>query len=281
MNSNSFRITVLVENTVRKSGLLGEHGLSYWIAVDKYRVLFDTGQGQTLAHNTTHLGIDLARANAIVLSHGHYDHTGGLRFAFNIADKAKLFLHPQAQGRRYSMHNGQGREIGFASLTEQELQQDSKRLVWTHQPMKVVPGVFVTGPIPRQTDYEDTGGDFYLDPKGEQADPILDDQAIYMKTGSGVVVLLGCAHAGVINTLNYIRTLVKEPIHSVIGGMHLVHASPLRMAQTITALRQMNLHCLAPAHCTGPAATAALWSAFPEQIADSSVGAQWKFAQPT
>jgi 7,8-dihydropterin-6-yl-methyl-4-(beta-D-ribofuranosyl)aminobenzene 5'-phosphate synthase len=276
---NPVRVTVLVTNTASGPGLLGEHGLSFWIDIGSHRVLFDTGQGQALAPNASRLRIDLAGADAIVLSHGHYDHTGGLRCAFGVANDAKLFLHPQAVVRRYSGRNGHGREIGLASITEQELRQEEHRLVWTTQPTEIVPGVFATGEIARRTAYEDTGGDFFLDPACGEPDPILDDQAVYFDTDVGVVVILGCAHAGVVNTLDYIHTLTQRPIHAVIGGTHLVNASPQRLVQTIAALRSMNLKIIAAAHCTGPRAMAALWTAFPDQISDCSVGTQWTFTK--
>jgi 7,8-dihydropterin-6-yl-methyl-4-(beta-D-ribofuranosyl)aminobenzene 5'-phosphate synthase len=271
------RIMVVVEDTVRKQGLLGEHGLSFWIDTGAHCVLFDTGQGHVLAPNSSRLQIDLARADAIVLSHGHYDHTGGLRIAFHMANRAKLYLHPQAVIRRYAGSGDQGREIGWASLTKQELRQKEHRRVWTTSPTQVVPGLFATGEIPRQTDYEDTGENFFLDAACREPDPILDDQAVYMDTAAGVVVIQGCAHAGVINTLNYIRQVTQRPIHGVIGGTHLVNASPERMTRTIAALRGMNLKFIAPGHCTGPRATAALWTAFPEIVTDCSVGMQWEF----
>lgn len=273
------KITVLVENMSRKPGLLGEHGLAYWIETHAHRVLFDTGPGHTLAPNTHQLQINLADADAIVLSHGHYDHTGGLRQALTLARKAKLFLHPQTLIHRYSGRDGRRREIGLTSITESELRQYESRLVWTTHPTEIVPGVFATGEIPRLTSYENTGGDFFLDASGCNPDPILDDQALYVETDSGVVVILGCAHAGVINTLNYIRRLTKRPIYAVIGGTHLIHASRERITQTITALRVMNIQLIAPIHCTGPRALAALWTAFPKQIFDGSVGTQLNFPQ--
>ena len=89
-------LTILVENTARGAGILGEHGLSYWIDTGAHRVLFDTGQGMALVPNAVRLGIDLARAEAIVLSHGHFDHVGGLEAALRAAPHAPLFLHPRA-----------------------------------------------------------------------------------------------------------------------------------------------------------------------------------------
>jgi 7,8-dihydropterin-6-yl-methyl-4-(beta-D-ribofuranosyl)aminobenzene 5'-phosphate synthase len=293
--SDSIRITCLVENTVRRQGCLGEHGLAYWIEAAAGRVLFDTGGGQTLAVNARRLGIDVAQADAIVVSHGHYDHTGDLRFAFTQAQRAMLFLHPGATRARYSgriaaaqpglsTRDGdmaRGRAVGLASMSEPELRQAEPRVTWTSRPTEVLPNLFATGEIPRLTDYEDTGGALYLDADCRMADPIQDDQALYMDTEGGIVVILGCAHAGIINTLTYVRQLSGGPIHAVIGGTHLLNASPQRLSQTIAALRAMDLKLIAPAHCTGPRASAALWTAFPDQIADSCVGAQWTFKQPS
>lgn len=273
----NIRITVLVENTSRQPGLLPEHGLSYWIETNTHCVLFDTGQGPALASNARQLRIVLKRTDAIVLSHGHYDHTGGLNFAFHQAGKAQLFIHPQAVIRRYAQSQGQRREIGLCSMTEQEIGQEKDRLVWTDHPTEIVSGVFTTGPIPRCTNYEGTGGNFFLDSACTMPDPILDDQAVYMDTDVGIVVLLGCAHAGIVNTLNYIQTLTQRPIHAVIGGTYLINASYTRIDQTIADLRGMNLNLLVPTHCTGPQAMEALWSNFPAKMAECQVGAQWIF----
>ncbi|MCC7406610.1 MAG: MBL fold metallo-hydrolase [Phycisphaeraceae bacterium] len=273
----SVRVIVLVENTVRRQGLIGEHGLAYWIEAGGRHVLFDTGQGQALAHNAERLGLDLSAVEAVVLSHGHYDHTGGLGVAIERSPGARIFLHPQATRRRYSGRGEKTREIGLASVSEAELRGRRERLVWTQGPTEVLPGVMATGEVPRETDYEDTGGDFYLDAQGHEADPILDDQAVYFDTSAGVVVILGCAHAGIINTLRYVQRLTGRPIHAVIGGTHLVNAGTERINKTIEALQAMGLKVFAPAHCTGPRAMAALWTAFPEQIADCSVGMGWTF----
>ena len=139
-------------------------------------------------------------------------------------------------------------------------------------------GVFVTGEIPRANTYEDTGGAFFLDAAGTQPDPLMDDQALVIDLGRSVVLLLGCAHSGVVNTLNHVQHLTNgKPVSAVIGGLHLGSASDERIQQTIARLRNTQLEMLAPAHCTGWPATAQLWQAFPEIFRPAGVGTVFEF----
>jgi 7,8-dihydropterin-6-yl-methyl-4-(beta-D-ribofuranosyl)aminobenzene 5'-phosphate synthase len=127
-------------------------------------------------------------------------------------------------------------------------------------------------------DFEDTGGPFYLDAQCQRPDPLVDDQALFFETPQGTVVLLGCAHAGVINTLRYVLALTdNRPLHAVLGGMHLVHASTERVSRTIEEFKWLGVEMLGPAHCTGRSAVAALSSAFPGQILACNVGSQFEF----
>lgn len=271
-------VTFLSENTARRPGILGEHGLAYWIRAGDSRVLFDTGQGLVLNSNSERLDIDLAKAGAIVLSHGHYDHTGGLDVALARAPRAPVFVHPAAFLPRYSLGHGQARQIGMDSSVLKKLVAENQPLVLTEEPTEIVPGLHATGQIPRETDFEDTGGPFFLDKEGTLPDPIADDQALYFETDGGTVVILGCAHAGVINTLSYIQRLTgNAPIYAVIGGMHLLNASPDRMRKTISALREMDPQWIGPAHCTGPFATAELFMSFPEKRLACHAGAKLRF----
>lgn len=274
------RITTLVENTASGRGTLGEHGLSFWIEAEGHHVLFDTGQtGDVLLHNAHLRGIDLAAAEAIVLSHGHYDHTGGLAAVLNQTHLPRLLLHPGALARRFSRHHdGSVQDIGIpVDLTEASLRPRAQ-LVWTSQPTAIVPGLMVTGNIPRVTDYEDTGGDFHLDRACTQPDPIVDDQAVFFDTSEGVVIVLGCAHAGVVNTIMHVQSLVPgRPIHAVMGGMHLLHTTAKRMDATVSALRALDVKLLAPTHCTGAQAAARLWAEFPDRWKPCPAGSRFTF----
>ena len=269
------RITVLVENTAFGRGVCGEHGLAFWIEAGSQRVLFDTGQtGEVLVHNAEQLGIDLASVDAVVISHG------GLREVLQRAPGARLFLHPGALARRFTRRrDGAVHEIGIPSgIDDVFLREHAASLTYTDQSTAITPWLQVTGQVPRVNDLEDTGGDFYLDQACKGTDPIVDDQATFLDTPDGSVVLLGCGHAGVVNTLQHVQELTGgRPIHVVIGGMHLINASPDRVDWTVRALRGYTVGLLAPAHCTGARAQARLWSEFQDSWMPCPVGTRFEF----
>ncbi|RLC19902.1 MAG: MBL fold metallo-hydrolase [Deltaproteobacteria bacterium] len=267
-------VTVLVENTARDRGTIGEHGLAFWIETGSARILFDTGQGMALPNNAKRLDIPLDRTDAVVLSHGHYDHTGGLLQVLAGAPGATVHAHPGVFDPKFARNpDGTSRAIGMPEPDEAGVRKRARDLVLNRGPVEVADGIFITGEIPRVTSFEDTGGPFFLDPGCTRPDPVLDDQALFFDTPAGLVVILGCAHAGVINTLRHIRGLAGDrPVHAVMGGMHLVAASRRRMDRTLEELQGIDPDRLGPAHCTGMAACVALWTAFPGRCFACRVG---------
>jgi 7,8-dihydropterin-6-yl-methyl-4-(beta-D-ribofuranosyl)aminobenzene 5'-phosphate synthase len=269
-----FRITVLAENTAGEPNLLGEHGLAFWIEADGRRILFDTGQGRVIRHNAEQLNIPLDTAEMVVISHGHFDHTGGLRAVLGSDSQKQVYLHPSALETKYARRKTPPhRNIGIPAADEEALQRQTPTVRWTRDPTELIGGVHVTGEIPRRNDFEDTGGPFYRDESCTEPDPLLDDQALYVETPAGTVVVLGCAPAGVVNTLDYIAEQTgRNPVYAVLGGMHLVRANPKRLEATAEALERYGVQRIGTAHCTGMRAASYLWSRLPSECFECSVG---------
>ena len=275
---SNLNITVLTENSAKGRGLLAEHGLSFWIEEGDKKILFDTGQGLALKHNAQHLGINLVSADAIVLSHGHYDHTSGLPDALAGTMGRPVFLHPDALSTRYTRNpDGTAREVGMSKPVAGIVQCEAQ-IYRVEQPTQLTEKAWCTGPIPRTNEYEDTGGPFFKDKECRVLDEILDDQAVFIETETGTVVVLGCAHSGVINTLHYIQKLTNnKPVCAVLGGMHLLNADSQRMQSTLAELHRLPIQRLSPCHCTGFQAMASLSKAFPAQYEAVGVGSVLQF----
>jgi len=267
-------ITTLIDNNA-SGNLQSEHGLSFWLEYQDKRVLFDTGQTYLILKNAETLGANLADTDAIVLSHGHYDHTGGLKAVLNIASRANLYLHPETLKAKFSRKNNETKMIGIPDSAKEMIHAlaDKKKVIWTEMPTEVFPRLFITSRIPRITDYEDVGGDFFLDSNCNKPDTLPDDQAMFYDSPKGLIVLLGCAHAGVVNTLDYITKLSGEKhVYAVIGGMHLLNASVERLEHTIEAFKQYDVQKIHMAHCTGGKTVEKFKSVFPSQCFVCSAG---------
>ena len=250
--SSGIQITVIADNRA-DAPLVSEHGLALWIESGSRKILLDTGQGESFFTNASLLGIDIRETDALVLSHGHYDHTGSVSGVLKEAPQVDVYLHPAAFLPRYSLRGGQARSVQVPGTAMSSIvAHPESKVHWVHGVTAVDGGINITGPVPRKTDFEDTGGPFFLDPGGRTPDPIRDDLALWINTDEGLVICTGCCHSGIVNTLSYImRCSGEKRVKKIIGGLHLVNAGRERLKRTVEELNKLNIEELIPCHCTG------------------------------
>jgi len=242
-------------NKVR-GNLLSEHGLSLLIETDQgRRVLLDTASTErTFRNNLDCLGLRPGDLDAVFISHGHYDHLGALPFL--LREGVPCHTHPLTfQAKRYSDASGPRRYIGASPELLSLLEEHPP--ICDSAPRELVPGVSTTGEIMRTTSFE-VPSSFVIDRGGvDFPDLIQEEQAIYVSTKKGPLLLTGCGHAGIVNIVSQVRQLTGQDICLVAGGFHLGGTSPDRLARTISGLKGLGVENIAPMHCTGFQATKA------------------------
>lgn len=241
----NIQISVIVENLAH-APFTAEHGLALLVSCDGRQILFDTGAGEALRPNADFMNIDLDRITDVVLSHGHKDHTGGLA---KITPE-RVWHTPEITISHFSRHPD--RPVSNITMPEDSVQVlHSAEQIAVDAFREMIPGVWLTGPIPRISG-ETAGGPFFHDPEGHHVDVIHDEQAMLFENG---FLIQGCCHAGIINTLEYCRKCAPEiHIHSILGGLHLLHAGEERLKQTADYLHQYGVKRLYLMHCTGAGA---------------------------
>jgi len=269
------KITMLVENTVGTSqGLIGEHGLSFLVEHDDGKLLFDTGQGMALLNNAVKMGSSPQEFTRVVLSHGHYDHAGGVKTLVESGARFDLIAHPDAFAEKVAMYPGKGFiPIGNPAGTEY-LRENGISVKLVSDPLELAPGIMTTGEIPMKTDFEKIEPMLFVRVNGkEMPDPLADDQALIIDTNKGVVVLLGCAHRGVVNTLMRVQELTgKNTVYAVIGGFHLERAPEDQIKKTADALGEFGVRQICPSHCTGIRAVKHILDVFGNKFTAANVG---------
>ena len=251
-----------------------------WVEAGGKCILLDTGQGKALVENARRLGVPLEKTDILVLSHGHYDHTGGVADVLNMAPGVRIVFHPDALRPMYSLHPGKpARQIGMPPSARSAVAgMKNTSITSAAQPVPLAACIGVTGPIPRETAFEDVGGPFFRDPQGKEKDPLVDDQALWIDSAEGLIVCTGCCHAGLINTLNYLKRLREDrPIRAVLGGFHLLGADHHRIARTLDALGSISPGLIAPCHCTGEGAVRAFRGALGDRVVAGLSGMTFRF----
>ncbi len=276
---SGLRVMTLLDNTVNSLGPLAHWGLSTLLTYAdpdgvSRRVLVDTGSDPyCLIKNAKSLKVDLGGLDAIILSHGHLDHTAATVEVVRLNPGITIHAHPSTfDERNYISEKGERRRQsppkgeGLA-----ELKEAGAKLVYSRDPREVAPGVWATGEVPRrsfETIMELSGGKVVREEEGgEVEDLIPDDQSVFLTLrGLGLVVVTGCAHSGTLNTLSYVQELTGEQPRALLGGTHLTQRKTGYITRTIEGLRGYGLALLSPSHCTGFQAAAQLAAAFPESF---------------
>jgi 7,8-dihydropterin-6-yl-methyl-4-(beta-D-ribofuranosyl)aminobenzene 5'-phosphate synthase len=260
------RIVTLIENNagIRKE-LHFEHGLSLWVERGGRAVLFDTGAGGSFLRNAVLLGVDVSRAEAVVVSHGHSDHSGGVRALFGSTPlRAPLVTGPHFFDQKYAHEHGGHHYLG-PDFDESWLVSAGigHRAAGSGAPgstVELIPGVHALNGFVRRHPEEADNPRFVAarggarSPEDFVVDDFRDEICLVVETGRGFVVALGCAHPGAMNMLDQVRSTFGGRIRAVIGGTHLMDADAGRISATLDYLRSLGCERIGIAHCSGDAA---------------------------
>lgn len=244
------KVTILTDNMAGPR-FIATHGFSCYIEAD-INVLFDTGPDTTYIENAKRLNLNL-KPDYIVLSHGHWDHGNGLEF---FTDKVKLLCHPACFSRRYSKVKDRyvGLSLNSEDIGERFVLKESK------EPVYLSKSVIYLGEIPRLNDFEAQQTDF-VDDKGSD-DFIFDDSAIVIRSGEGLIIISGCAHAGICNTIEYAKKITGiNKVEAVFGGFHLKSQGE-QTIRTINYLQKSGITKVFPSHCTSLPALSKFYNSF-------------------
>ena len=271
------KITIICENTVGRRIGLGEHGFSALIETDKGNYLFDTGSGHSVVRNSLELNKDLRTIKNIFLSHGHYDHTGGLPEVLKLRGKVDVHAHPHVFLDRIHVIKENGKETKkFVGLPYKKtyLELLGANFILHKDFTEIDKGVFLTGEVPRKTPFEKPDPVLLAEIDGKiNQDIFSDDQSLILDTEKGLILVLGCAHSGMINIINYvINKTGKENFYALLGGTHLDFLTQEQLEASIKALKKMEIEKIGVCHCTGMRAAFRLHHEFGERFFYGHVG---------
>ncbi len=250
-------LRIVVLSTMLAEAGLGEWGFAALVEADGRQILFDTGaHPRTVLENAKELGIDLSAVEDVVLSHNHEDHTGGLlTLRRELSAKNPRALHRVHVGKGifWSRPEKEGREGNTMIETRRQFEAGGGTFIEHEGPVQLLPGLWLTGPVPRTHPERNwSGKGLVKKPEGVVEDNIPEDQSLVADTARGLVLLAGCGHAGIVNTIDYARKIVRPaPLHAAIGGFHLFAATDAHLQWTSDQLSTFGLENLMGAHCTG------------------------------
>jgi len=268
-----------------------EHGLAYYVETvvngKTSGCMFDYGLDPIgVMNNMALLGIDLGKANAFSLSHGHFDHWMGALSILRanqskIAGGTPFYVGDEAFARRYSLRPGGTEAMDLGQLKKEDIEALGLKVVEVKDPVQIIPGAYISGNIDRVTAYEKVPPSLLIK-RGEKPEPddFRGEQALFFNVkGKGLVVLSGCAHVGIVNTAKQAQKVAgTDKIHAVMGGFHLIGAKPEVIQNTIADIKAMKPDYIAPTHCTGFEAIVAFSKEMPKEFILNTAGTQYTFA---
>jgi 7,8-dihydropterin-6-yl-methyl-4-(beta-D-ribofuranosyl)aminobenzene 5'-phosphate synthase len=268
-----------------------EHGLAYYVETvvqgKTSSCMFDYGLDSVgVMNNIALLGLDLGKANAFSLSHGHFDHFMGALSILKqnqsrIAAGTPFYVGEEAFARRYSLRPGTTEAMDLGQLSKGDIEALGLKVVEVKNPVQMIPGAYISGNIERVTTYEKVPPTLLIK-RGEKPEPddFRGEQAVIFNVkGKGLVVLSGCAHAGIVNTVKHAQKITGiDKIHAVMGGFHLINAKPEIIQNTVADIKAMKPNYIVPTHCTGFEAIVAFGKEMPSEFIVNTAGTQYTFA---
>ncbi len=270
-----YTITILADNnTITDRYFLGEPALSILIEAEGKNILFDTGYSDVFIQNAAKCNKDLSKLDYIILSHGHNDHTGGLKYLLDYFKyknhKPEIIACLDVFKQRYDNIDGD-----FGCPVEKIQIESIFNIKYTKEPYFITDNIVFLGEIPRNNDFE-AKQPVGLLKESNVPDFVQDDSAVALKTGKGLVIITGCSHAGIVNICEHAKQVCKaDKIFSIIGGLHLENVTQKQLESTAEYLKNLNLSSLYACHCTGFQAQCRLNSI--TNIKESGSGLEIKF----
>lgn len=240
------KITTLIDNVVYGKNLFGEHGFCLLIETDNQKIMFDTGRSGIFADNAKTLGIDISEIDALVISHGHYDHTGGIEKFVELNDKAPIYIKKEALFRKYKSKTTYiGIPFDSAKI--------EKRLIYVKEKIEIAKGFFIIPDIKIYNDFDTHFKNMYIQ-NGQNEfieDNFFDEQFLVIKNGDKINVVSGCSHRGITNIVKTALAEFNLPVDYALGGYHLIDEDETTTSFVIEELNSLDLNHIGVSHCTG------------------------------